>query len=344
MKRTVLREVGKLVEEEVEYSHPKKGQVLLRVERCGVCGSDISAFHGRHPYVHCPIVLGHEFAGTVVELGPGITELSIGARVTVIPHVVCGNCQACKAKRYNFCEKLRVLGAQLDGAYAEYINVLAEMALPIPSSMSMDDAALVEPISVGYHAAKRGNIRPDDDVLVVGAGPIGISTMQSCQVLGAKKVLIADIDAARLKLAKQLGAYEIIDTTKENIIRGLKRIIGGPKKIDLFFDCVGGKGQVFDQIIQIARRGTRIVVVGVLSLDYSIPHLPDFIEHELLISGTTMYVPQDYREIISLISSGKIKTKGIITHYYTLDQIIEAFDMIERRKEKFFKIMFKAVE
>jgi len=120
---------------------------------------------------------------------------------------------------------------------------------------------------------------------------------------------------------------------------GLDRLVGGPKEIDVFYDCVGEKGRVFDQILQMARRGTRIVIIGVLQNGYDVPYLPDFVQHELRLSGTTMYVPQDYREMIQLMGEGKIKTDGMLTHYYKLKDIKTVFDMIEKREEKFFKIM-----
>jgi len=213
-----------------------------------------------------------------------------------------------------------------------------EMVMPIPDTMSMDDAAMVEPACVAYHGAKRGEITDKDNVLIYGAGPIGIFCMQSCKALGARKVYIADIDPWRLELARSLGADETIDLSKTTIDEALGSC-GSVKEIDVFFDCVGGKGQVFDEILRIARRGTRVVIVGVLQNEYNIPHLPDFVQHELRLSGTTMYVPQDYRDMIRFMGDGIIKTTGMITHYYKLEQIKDVFKMIEDRSEKFFKIM-----
>ncbi|MDP6380143.1 MAG: alcohol dehydrogenase catalytic domain-containing protein [Phycisphaerae bacterium] len=341
MKQANLPEPGKLVLEEVDIPVPREGEVLVKVSRCGVCGSDISGFHGKHPYIHCPIVLGHEFSGTVTGAGPGVTGPAAGTRVTVIPHVVCGECDACHAQKYNCCGKLKVMGAQMTGAYAEYVNVPAEMALAIPSSVSMDDAALVEPASVGYHAAGRGNVGPDDAILVMGAGPIGVFTMQACRALGAARVLIADLDGSRLDLAGRLGADGTIDLAREELAEGLDRLAGGGGKIDLFFDCVGGRGDAFDAILRTARRGSRLVIVGVLYPDYQVPHLPDIVEHELSIAGTAMYTPRDYREVIELMAAGEIRTAGIITHYYDFERIVDAFARIESGQEKFFKIMFK---
>ncbi|MCL2812976.1 MAG: alcohol dehydrogenase catalytic domain-containing protein [Oscillospiraceae bacterium] len=326
---------------ECDIPTPLEDQILIKVERIGVCGSDPTIYFGRHPYVKYPVVMGHEFSGTVAAFGSGADALAVGTRVAVIPHLVCGGCEACKNEIYNFCESLRCTGAEADGAHCEYIAMPKEMVLPIPDTMSMDDAAMVEPACVAYHAAKRGEITPDDTILVIGAGPIGNFCMQSCRALGAKKVYIADMDPKRLQLAKSLGADGIIDVSREGLDDGLARLCGGSKKTDVFFDCVGEKGKVFNDILQMARRGTRVVIVGVLQNGYDIPLLPDFVQHELRLSGTTMYTPADYRDMIELMGAGKIKTQGMITHYFDLPQIIEVFHLIAKREQQFFKIIFK---
>jgi L-iditol 2-dehydrogenase len=335
-----LMKPRELVVGQAEKPSAGPGQILIKVLRCGVCGSDITIFHGLHPYVSYPLVMGHEFSGTVAELGEGVDGPAVGTRVAVIPHLVCGECEPCRTETYNFCEQLRCTGAEADGAHCQYIAMPHQMVLPIPERMSLEDAAMIEPISVGYHGAKRGEIRPGDVALVVGAGPIGIFTMQSAKCLGAGRVIIADLDGWRLDLAASLGADGVIDVSKETLEAGLIRLLGDVKKVDVFYDCVGEKGFVFDQILQMARRGSRTVIIGVLQKEYTIPHLPDFVQHELRLSGTTMYTPQDYREVIALLDSGQIRTDGLITHTFNLSEIVSVFDMIEQGKEKFFKIMF----
>ncbi len=344
MMRVVLEKPKTLIMDEVPTPVPGKGEVLIKVLRCGVCGSDSTIYYGRHPYVTFPVVMGHEFAGVIEAVGAGVTGLKVGARVTIIPHLVCGKCGPCKTETYNFCEHLKCTGAEADGGHVQYKIMDARMVLPIPDTMTMEDAAMVEPACVGYHGAKRGDIKPGDNVLIIGAGPIGIFTMQSCKVLGAQNVYIADMDAWRLDLASKLGADGVINVANESLPEGLARLAGGHKEIDLFFDCVGEKGKVFDLILQLARRGSRIVVIGVLQNEYVIPHLPDFVQHELRISGTTMYVPQDYREMIQLMGEGKIRTEGMITHYFQLEDIKNVFAMIEKKEERFFKIMLKVNE
>lgn len=338
-----LEEPKKLVLHEKQVPKPGKDEVLIQVKRVGLCGSDATIYYGKHPYVNYPVVMGHEFSGIIEALGEGVNTLSAGARVAVIPHLVCGSCRDCMNEIFNFCEQLRCTGAEADGAYCEYIVMPAKMVLPIPDTLSLDDAALIEPACVAYHAAKRGEITHEDMVLIVGAGPIGNFCMQSAKALGAKKVFIADVDKERLDLALKSGADGIIHIPDESIAEGVNRLAGSPKEIGLYFDCVGGKGEVFNQILLLASRGSRIVFVGVLQKEYNIPNLPDFVQHELRISGTTMYVPKDYQEMIVLMDKKIIRTDGMVTHYFDLKDVVSVFkNLVENKTEKYFKVMFKA--
>lgn len=340
MLQAVLVKPENLILRNVPIPEPGPDEILIKVERIGVCGSDPTIYFGRHPYVKYPVVMGHEFSGTVAVLGEGAAEPAPGTRVTVIPHLVCGKCGACATETYNFCESLRCAGAEADGAHCEYIAMPREMVLPIPDTMSFDDAAMVEPACVAYHAAGRGEIKQGDVTLIIGAGPIGNFCMQSVRSMGAQ-AFIADKDAERLELAKALGADGTIDVSKESLEDGLVRLCGGKDKANVFFDCVGERGSVFNDIMRLAKRGSRVVIVGVLQNGYDIPLLPDFVQHELRISGTTMYTPRDYKAVIKLMGDGVIRTEGMISHCFPFSEVVSVFKMIAERKEKFFKIMLK---
>ncbi len=193
---------------------------------------------------------------------------------------------------------------------------------------------IVTPACVAYHGAKRGSIKKGETVLIIGAGPIGVFCMQSCFALGTGKVYIADLDAERLELAKKLGATATINVETQSI----KDI---EDKIDVFYDCVGEKGFVFNNILEVAKRGSRIVIIGVLQNGYNIPKLPDFVQHELALFGTTVYVPADYREMLELMGGGDIVTDGIISHRFSLEEVPTVLDMLDKRKEKTFKILIE---
>lgn len=342
MRKVVLHAPYNITVEQSEAPTPAKNEVRIAVKRIGVCGSDPTIYRGLHPYVSYPLVPGHEISGVIDMVGEGVDETRVGDRVTVIPHLVCGECDVCKTKTYNFCEQLRCTGAEADGAMCDYFCIPSEMAIKIPDEMDIDDAALVEPACVAYHGAKRANPDEADRVLVVGAGPIGVFCMQSCFALGAKKVYIADMDSERLEIAKKLGATGTIDCSKETLSEGLARL--GEQKITVYYDCVGEKGIVLNNILQIAHRGSRIVVVGVLQNGYNIPLLPDFVQHELSLYGTTMYVPTDYVEMIDLMSRGIITTKGMISHRFGLEDIPAVLDMIDKRREKTFKVLIEVAD
>lgn len=339
MRKLVLEKPFTMKMTEAPVPAPQEQEVRIRVSKIGICGSDPTIYKGLHPYVSYPVVLGHELSGIIDAVGSGVSPERIGQRVTVIPHLVCGHCDACKEEIYNFCEELRCTGAEADGAHCDYFCIDSKMVLQIPDAMTLEDAAMVEPACVAYHGAKRGQLRQGDRVVIVGAGPIGVFCMQSCLALGAKSVIIADMDASRLELAASLGATAVLDVSKEDLGTGLRRLVGSEKNVDVFYDCVGEKGIVLNNILSVARRGARVVVIGVLQNEYCIPLLPDFVQHELSLSGTTMYVPQDYREMIDLMGRGVIRTQGMVSHHISLEQVPEMLDQIVNRKVKIFKVI-----
>lgn len=341
MLQVTLVRPGKFEISHVPVPKPGRDEVLIEVRHVGLCGSDATIYRGLHPYAISPLIMGHEFSGYIAALGEGVTDHKVGERVAVIPHLVCGKCDMCMEEKFNFCEQLRCTGAEAHGAHREYIVMPSCMAIPIPDNMSLEDAALLEPACVAFHGSRRPGVKKGENVLVIGAGAIGNFAMQSVKALGAGRVFIADMDETRLALAEKLGADGTINVGKETLAEGLTRLCGSTREVSLFYDCVGGKGQTINDIISIARRGSRIGVIGVLQNGYDIPLLPDFVQHELSMFGTTMYTPEDYRLMIELISSGKIRTEGVISHRFPLEKIPEVFThFIDERAEPFFKIMF----
>ncbi len=339
MRKLILNAPYEMQMTTAEIPEPKDNEVRIFVKKIGICGSDPTIYKGLHPYVSYPLVMGHELSGVIDKVGKNVDKNRIGERVAVIPHIVCHECSACKKGIYNFCETLKCTGAEADGAHCDYFCIESEMAIKIPETMSLEEAALVEPACVAYHGAKRGNIQKGDNVLVIGAGPIGLFCMQSCFALGAGKVFIADMDKRRLALAKELGATDTIAVGEEDLKTKLTELLGSEKEIDVFYDCVGEKGVVFNNILSLARRGTKIVIIGVLQKEYNIPLLPDFVQHELSISGTTMYVPQDYVEMIDLMGKKIIKTDGMVSQHITLEQVPQMLDDIVNRRVATYKVI-----
>ena len=327
--------------EEVEKPKPKAGEVLIKVKKCGVCGSDVSAYYGKHTYIPFPIVLGHEFSGDIAEIGEGVDQFKAGDRVTVLPHIGCGKCPACRAGKYNLCNDLVVIGCQTTGAYAEYVIAPAKVTFHIPDSMTYEQGACVEPASVGYHGARRG-VSKGDTVVVMGAGTIGFFAMQGAKAFGAEKVIMCDYNKERLALAKECGAFETINLGDEGLKAGVERILGDAREVDCFMDCVGFNGSAMTAIIETARRGATVVSIGIIAKEHEVPNLPDVTEHELNYLGSSMFWPEDFHDVIASISEGKIITDKIITHHYKMADIQKMYDMVDAHKESYMKIMLDA--
>lgn len=338
MWRSRLVEPKKIILEEVEKPIPKKGEVLVQVVSCGICGSDIHAYHGRHPFIKCPIVQGHEFSGVVTELGADVTGVRVGQRVTVIPHLICGKCYGCKLGKSNLCENLKFIGCQSEGAMAEYLAVPAEMIVPLPAEIDFEEGALIEPLAVGVHAVNRSNLKQGNRVLIYGAGPIGLLTLQAAKAKGAGEVIIADLSDWRLRKAKELGASYIINPAKENLKEYLKAHFPA-EGIDLIFECVGA-AQTIQEAIEIARKGSQIIVVGVFGKE--VPIKMGWVQdHELDLLGSCSYVREDFLEAIELIQQKKVNVQSLITNRFPLTKIAEAYKLIEKERDKILKVLIQ---
>ena len=340
MKRVLMTGTNHLAVQVVERARALPGEALVKVMRCGVCGSDSTILHGKHPWAISPLVMGHEFSGVVEEHGAGVCAPPIGTRVAVIPHRVCGKCWACQSQRHNLCEHLRCMGAEADGGHAQYVSVPADMLVGVGGGMSFEQAAMLEPACVGLHAVKRVDVT-GKSVLVIGSGPIGVFTAQCARALGAGKVHVADLDPWRLAIARKAGATATLDLSQAKLEKAAATSGVDIKQTSVFFDCVGLQGQALDEILRVARRGSTVVAVGVRQTRHRLAHLPDLVQHELSLHGTAMYVADDFRQIIQLVLEKKVLTDGLVTHEFGLEQIPDVFQFIDVRKEPVFKIMLR---
>ncbi len=333
--RANLIEPEKFVLEQVEARSPGAGEVLVKVKLCGICGSDIHAYHGTHAFIDCPIVLGHEFAGTVGALGEGVDAFEVGQKVVVEPSLVCGECYNCKTGRYNVCENLKVVGCQDTGAYAQSIVVPAAKVIPIPEDMEYDRAALVEPLAVGVHAVHRARMEEGARVLVFGVGPIGLLTLVAAKSMGAGKVLAVDVLDSRLELAKQMGADAVCNPTKQDLLGAITEVFG-PERADISFECSASE-PALNQAIDLARKGATIVQVGCFGPPVTIKNMSYIQEHELMIVGTMMYMQPDYQEAIDILHNSRLPLEVLITHRFSLEEVAEAFRMLDEEKAKVIK-------
>lgn len=337
MKQVVLSAPKTFEILEVEKPVPQKGEALLKVKAVGICGSDIHAYHGRHPFMTCPIVLGHEATGEVVELGEGVDNVAIGDRVLMRPQDVCGECHMCKEGRYNICKSLKVLGCQETGASSDYYAVPAELLYKIPDSLEYDVATVVEPLAVGVHAVKRpiGGVE-GKNVVVIGAGTIGNVVAQSAKGLGAKKVMITDVSEFKLDMAKKCGVDIAVNVAKEDIFKVIEENYG-VDGVDVVFEC-SANDNALNQALEYARKGTTIVIVGVFGNKATV-NMANVQDREYVLMGTLMYDHDDYMDALRLAGDGIVNLEALITQRFPLEQVADAYKCIEENKEGVQKII-----
>ena len=335
MLQAVLQMPEKVIFREIERPVPGPGQVLIKVERIGICGSDIHAYYGKHPYIKCPIVQGHEFSGLIAEVGERVEGLAPGDNVTVMPQLVCGQCYPCKHGNYHICNELKVIGCQAEGAAQEYIAVDAKIVVRLPENMSHEEGAMVEPVAVGAHAVGRlGNVE-GLNVLVLGAGPIGNLTAQIAKGLGAKSVMVTDVSNYRLGVARECGIAHAVNTSSEELIQALDKAFG-PDRADAILECVGVQ-ETIGQAIGAARKGSDIIVVGVFaekpSVDIGLVQ-----DKELRLIGTLMYREEDYRVAVDLIRAGRVNLKPLMSKHFPFKEYPQAYKFIEQNRERTMKV------
>jgi L-iditol 2-dehydrogenase len=336
MKQVRLVAPQTVILEEVEKPAPADTQVLIRVKRIGVCGSDIHAYYDKHPYISCPIVQGHEFSGEIVETGERVKALAVGDRVTVIPQLVCGVCHPCTHGSYHICNELKVIGCQADGAAREFIPVDQELVVKLPQDMSFDHGAMVEPVAVGVHAVRRLGDVSGMKILVLGAGPIGNLAAQVAKGLGAAAVMITDVSAFRLEKARDCGIDQVVNVAVELLESRIDSAFG-IDRADAILECAGVQDTI-EQAIGLARKGTDIIVVGVFA-ERPMVDLGLVQDKELRLIGTLMYKAEDYRTAIELIQSGSVRLDPLITKHFPFQEYADAYKYIEEYGDRSQKVL-----
>ncbi len=318
MQASVLYGAGDVGIEERPPPRPGPSEVVIRVASVGVCGSDVHYFeHGRigSYVVDSPLVLGHEAAGEVVELGTAVTRLSVGQRVSLEPGVPDFTCPQCLSGRYNLCDHMAFFATPpVDGAFAEQVTVHEAFAHPVPDSLSDDAAALLEPLSVALWACRKGVVEPGSDVLVTGAGPVGLLAAQAARALGAGRVTVTDVNPHRLALAKQLGVDDAVDV-------GASPLASLARDFEVLLECSGQPAAVRDGILALAPAG-RGVLVGMGRDEAPMP-VSRVQERELMVTGTFRYAGT-WPAAIALAASGRIALEPLVTSHHGLAQVADA--------------------
>ena len=318
-------------------------EILLRIHRIGVCGSDVHVFHGKHPFVTVyPIIQGHEYSGEVMEIGDAVTLVKPGMKATARPQIVCGKCAPCLRGQYNVCQNLLVQGFVANGSAQEYFVISEDRAVVIPSAMTYEQAALVEPAAVGAHSTRRAGDLTGKNVVVAGAGTIGNLIAQFAQARGAKKVLLTTARSDfRLDVANACGITETANLSTEPFADAVRRVFGN-EGFQVGIEAAGAQGAVTDLVGNVENGGT-IIIVGVFEKNPVID-MGFLGEHELNVLGSMMYYQEDYEEAVDFIATGKVQTAPLITSSFPFDQYLEAYKFIEEQGDKTLKVMINVAD
>lgn len=336
MLQQVMTAPGEISFREVPMPEVHENDVLVRIRRIGVCGSDIHVYHGEHPFTSYPVTQGHEVAGEVVSYGKNVQGLHEGQKVTIQPQVFCGECYPCRHGKYNLCEHLKVMGFQTTGVASEYFAVDASKVTSLPDTMSFDEGAMIEPLAVAVHAVRRVGDVTGQKIAVLGAGPIGILVAQTAKGLGAASVMITDISDLRLQKAAECGVDICVNTAQRDFGEALVEAFG-PDKADVIYDCAGND-ITMNQAIRCARKGSTIILVAVFAKMATVD-LAVLNDHELDLNTTMMYRSEDYEEAIRLVQEGRVQLTPLISQHFAFTDYLEAYRFIDANRESTMKVI-----
>lgn len=323
MRRVVIYP-GRIAVEAADVPAPGPDEALVRTLAAGVCGSDLHAAHGRHPFVSLPYRPGHEVVGIVEVAGSAVEGYAPGQRVIVEPDLPCWTCKMCTSGRENLCENLQFFGCGYpQGGMADYFTLAANRLHPVPDTLDDPTAAIIEPLSTPVHAVRLAGDVAGRTVAVLGAGTIGLFTLAVLRAHGAGKVVSTDPNLAKRERAAALGADATIDAGTPDVAGQVREALGG--SADIVFDCVAIQSSM-DQAIAIADKGGTVMVVGVPAREVTVP-LPIVQDHQIRIQGSATYLPEDYAESAVLLGRGAVRTADFVTATRPLDQVAEAFEL-----------------
>jgi (R,R)-butanediol dehydrogenase/meso-butanediol dehydrogenase/diacetyl reductase len=297
---------------------PGPGDLVLRVEACGICGSDLHMAHSLKD--HPGIVFGHEFCGTVVALGADVAGYREGDRVVGYPLSGCGQCPACLANAVAKCRRVKLIGAQRPGAYAEYVAVGAAQSFLLPEALTPDLGALVEPLAVAHHALERTPRDPGEPVLVLGAGPVGLAVALWARALGASQVVVSDPVAHRRELAATVGATAV-DPTEQDVGAAFADVTGGRPRVVV--ECVGRPGLI-QHAVQVAATDAHLTLVGACTApDTFLPVVAT--SKELTLQFVVYYRPRDFAETLDFLTAGRLDPRPLVTGQVSLEELPARF-------------------
>jgi len=339
MKALLLSKYRSLEIAEVPTPVVGAGEVLIRVGACGICGSDVHGYDGSSGRRIPPIVMGHEAAGRIAAVGAGVTALAEGDRVTFDSTIYCGACGYCRRGEVNLCDHRQVLGVSCGdysraGAFAEFVAVPARVVYKLPESISFAEAAMLEAVAVAIHAVSLAETTAESTALVVGAGTIGVLTLQALRAARCRRVFVSDVDATRLKMAKELGATEVLLADKDVVPEVLQRT--GGVGVDVAMEAVG-RDETVNAAIASVRKGGTVVLVGNISPTATLP-LQKVVTRQIRLQGSCASAGE-YPQAIELMASGAIRVKPLITAIAPLAEGPQWFERLYAREPNLLKVV-----
>jgi threonine dehydrogenase-like Zn-dependent dehydrogenase len=338
LKAVVLHGAADLRYETVPDPAPRADEVIVRVHACSICGSDLHGFHGKHPRLVFPRVLGHEFAGEVVASGSGVQGVRAGRRVCCDIDISCGECGPCREGRTNICESLRTLGFDRDGAYAEYVAVPASNLYVLPENVSYDQASAVQVLGISYHAvAHRVKPRIGEQIAVIGAGPVGLGAALIAKSMGAD-VTIFERLGYRIALARRLGIERALDPATLDVRAEALALTGG-HRFDKVVECVGGfQDETVQMAADLVKRGGQITVVGTFPENKATIPIAYLKDREIDINFSRGNF-QAFAPCLDLVATGAVDPELYISHRFALPRAAEALRLLEARDVEAHKIV-----
>jgi L-iditol 2-dehydrogenase len=339
MKALVLSKYRQLEMAEVATPSAGAGEVLIRVGACGICGSDVHGYDGSSGRRIPPIVMGHEAAGRIAAVGAGVTGLKEGDRVTFDSTIYCGVCGYCTRGEVNLCDHRQVLGVSCGdysraGAFAEFVAVPARVVYKLPESISFAEAAMLEAVAVAIHAVSLADTSAESTALVVGAGTIGVLILQALRAAGCERVLVSDVDATRLKMAKELGAADAL-LAREDVVEQIVQCTGGVG-VDVAMEAAG-RNETVNAAIASVRKGGTVVLVGNISPEVTLP-LQKVVTRQIRLQGSCASAGE-YPEAIKLMANGAIRVKPLITAIAPLAEGPQWFERLYAHEPNLLKVV-----
>lgn len=340
VRAALLESVGRLVLAEVEAPTIQvDDQVLVQTRAVGICGSELHAFEGTHPYRMAPVVLGHEASGVVVDVGPGVGRFQVGDRVIVDPQWTCGECEWCRAGDVNLCPSKQVLGTSTwSGAFGEFFAAPDEALFGLPDSLSFVQGSLIEPLTVAAHVARRAGLREGQSVAILGTGSIGGMVSAACRVHGAGPIIATDIRQHCLDAAVEwMGATHSLLLPDKGLVGKVKELAGG-EGVDAAFVAADDPALV-SQAVEMVRRRGKVMLIALMTEAPLALRAHDIISREVQILGSTMANHDDVRQSIEWAAAGLVDVEGINTHVLPIEEAQRGMELARTKKDGAIKVV-----